>query len=342
MWREVVFLVLSACASWMLTWRVRLHALSRGMLDMPNARSSHKQPTPRGGGLAILIVVVLGLMVSWSLASMDTLSLLAYGATAIAVGAVGYLDDKSGLPVLPRFGVHLLAAAVAATVLLNRPDGSPLFEGLAGWPAWLVAALGIVWSVNLFNFMDGIDGIAGSQAVFVAGASAVLAIPEGAVSPWLTLSVVTTGASLGFLIWNWPPAKIFMGDVGSGFLGFWLAVLAIGLHVSGGLDVWTSIILGAVFIADATATLVRRILGGERWYEAHRSHAYQHLALRWASHGHVTALVWAINLLLVLPLAYASTVWRGAAVWIALGLLLVLAVGCLAAGAGKQSSRPCI
>lgn len=254
----------------------------------------------------------------------------------VAVASVGYLDDRRHVAPTRRLLVHFVAASVGAFVLLRLGSGA-LFPQLPSSMSFIVLVLGCVWSTNLFNFMDGIDGIAASQAAFVAGASAMLIIADGHDGAWVALCAIVAGASLGFLVWNWPPAKIFMGDVGSGFLGYWLAVLAIGLHVSGNLSIWTSVILGSVFIADATTTLLRRVVRGERWYEAHRTHAYQHLAQRWGSHLKVTGLVWGINLGAILPLAYASTVWPQAAFWIAAAALGGLSLGCLALGAGKPS-----
>src|SRR5688500_17262025 len=139
----------------------------------------------------------------------------------------------------------------------------------------------------------------------MAGAAALLA--AGGSSGWSELAIVVAGASAGFLLWNWPPAKIFMGDVGSGFLGFWLAILAIDMHAAGVLPIWTSLILGSSFVADASITLLRRVLRGERWYEAHRSHAYQILSRRWQSHLKVIRALWILNVTVLLPLAYFST-----------------------------------
>lgn len=249
------------------------------------------------------------------------------------VALIGYLDDVYDLSALLRLGVHVAAAIFAVALFLAR-QGTLGQHGVSVWVVGILLVLAVVWSTNLFNFMDGIDGIAASQALYVSIAMAFLGHDGNA---WIGPLVVTAGASLGFLVWNWPPAKIFMGDVGSGFLGYWLAVLAIGLHVSGNLSIWTSVILGSVFIADATTTLLRRVVRGERWYEAHRTHAYQHLAQRWGSHLKVTGLVWGINLGVILPLAYASTVWPQAAFWIAAAALGGLSLGCLALGAGKPS-----
>jgi len=128
-----------------------------------------------------------------------------------------------------------------------------------------------------------------------------------------------------------------MGDVGSGFLGFWIAAVAVGLHIAGVLSIWTSVVLSSVFIADATSTLLRRVLRGDRWHEAHRSHAYQILARRWRSHRRVTLLLWLINVALVLPTAYATLIFKDSAAWIAVATVVALSIGCLRVGAGQSA-----
>jgi Fuc2NAc and GlcNAc transferase len=322
----------------LLTWLVRTRALAHGRLDLPNARSSHTQPTPRGGGLGIAAVLVAVVLVLWVQGALAASAALAYGVGGALVAVIGALDDRFNLPALPRFGTHVVAAALAVALLLRAPDAIALWPIVPRAVVLAILVLAIVWSVNLFNFMDGIDGIAASQAVFVSAASALLTA-QGELAADAALLTSTASACLGFLAWNWPPAKIFMGDVGSGFLGFWLAVLAIGLHVAGELDIWTSVILSSTFVADATVTLLRRMARGERWYEAHRSHAYQHLALRWRSHLKVTCLTWGVNLLVVLPIAWTSTVWRDSAPWLAIGLLSALCFACFLTGAGTDQAK---
>ena len=325
-------IVLSAAA----TWQIRRRAVRWGLLDVPNARSSHTRPTPRGGGLAIVVIVLatgIAAVLLRQLPAVDSAALVACGG---AVAAVGYYDDLKGLSAPVRFVVHLLAAAVAAGVLVGV-DTAPavLSAPLPRWLALAVVVVAVMWSINLFNFMDGIDGIAASQAAFVSIASAMLmTVLKDPATPWLILPVATAGACVGFLAWNWPPARIFMGDVGSGFLGFWLAASALALDRVDMLSIWTSIILGSVFVADATVTLVRRIVRRERWHEAHRSHAYQALARRWNSHRRVTMLLWSLNVAIALPLAAISVMEPGIARQIALATLAGFGLLALLAGAG--------
>jgi Fuc2NAc and GlcNAc transferase len=334
---ELAWFLASLVTSALLTWGVRHLALTRGWLDVPNIRSSHTRPTARGGGIAIVLVAIAACLAQWAMGALGTAAFVGGALGGLLVAAVGYADDMRSLPAKYRFIVHLLGATLLVAVMLRTAGPRSLLHGIPDAIAAVLLILGTAWSINLFNFMDGIDGIASSQALFVSGASALLAGLAAGHSPWETLSLAAAGASLGFLLWNWPPAKVFMGDVGSGFLGYWLAAAALGLHVDGSLGIWSSVTLGAVFFADATATLIRRVHRGERWYEAHRSHAYQILSRRWGSHLKVTTLVWVLNLVVVLPLAYASLAWKSAAMWIALGLIVALAVACSLVGAGRAS-----
>jgi Fuc2NAc and GlcNAc transferase len=193
----------------------------------------------------------------------------------------------------------------------------------------------IVWSVNLFNFMDGIDGLAAAQCVFVAGSAALLLASESDVEASALPIVAMAGAAAGFLIWNAPPAKIFMGDVGSGFIGFALAVGALSTSGHGRMSLWTWLMLNGLFVTDATATLLTRLFRGDRIYEAHRLHVYQRLARRWSSHGLVVAVYMGINLIWCLPWAIATTRWPENAPVLALAALVPLCLVAIVEGAGK-------
>jgi Fuc2NAc and GlcNAc transferase len=329
--RELALFVTATVLSAVATWLIRRHAVDWGLLDVPNARSSHTQPTPRGGGLAIVVTVLAAVLIAGLLRELPIVDVAALVGGGMVVAAIGYYDDLKPLSALPRFAVHLMAAVMLVGMLAG-------VDSVLAHPRWLAFSalvVAVLWSINLFNFMDGIDGIAASQAVFVSTASAVLiGVLRDPVTPWLILPVVTAGACLGFLVWNWPPARIFMGDVGSGFLGFWLAAMALALDRADMLRVWTSVILGSVFIADATVTLLRRVARRERWHQAHRSHAYQNLARRWRSHRRVTLLVWIINLAVVFPLAALSVFAPGFAPQIAGATLCGFGLLALLAGAG--------
>ena len=165
-----------------------------------------------------------------------------------------------------------------------------------GWAGHGLALLGIVWTLNLFNFMDGIDGIAASEAVFISCSGALLSFIHGQSGQILVLGLTFGSAALGFLLWNWPPATIFMGDVGSGYLGYVISVMALVAARDNPAAVLIWLILGGVFFVDATVTLLRRAIRRERLHQAHRCHAYQRLARQWGSHRRVTITVMLLNL----------------------------------------------
>ncbi len=324
-------LVLSGC----LTAVVRRFALARGMLDVPNERSSHTRATPRGGGIAIVVTLsaaTLCLALTGVLARDFSVALLGGG---LLVAGVGFVDDRRALPPSVRFAAQTLAA-VWALWWIGGLGQLQIGGHVAhpGWPGTVVAALGILWTMNLFNFMDGIDGIAAAEAVFVAGAGAVLAALGGhtaiAAAAW-----ALAWASAGFLWWNWPPARIFMGDVGSSYVGYVIALLALGDVQSYAASVWVWLILGGVFFVDATVTLARRWLRRDRVYEAHRQHAYQWLARRWG-HRPVTSAVLLVNLLWLLPCASVASRYPHLATATVVGALLPLVIVALHAGAGRR------
>jgi Fuc2NAc and GlcNAc transferase len=320
----------------LVTGLVRRVALSHGVLDVPNERSSHSTPTPRGGGLAVVVTTVIacGVLALYGVIDTNVLFALLGGGTAVA--AVGLLDDRYAVPAGARFAVHVAAAAWALWWLKGLP---PLRVGdhlvALGWLGHGLALLGIVWAINLFNFMDGIDGIAASEAVFVTLAAAGLALLQKQLQMPSAVGLVFAGACLGFLPWNWPAAKIFLGDVGSGYLGFFIAVLALAAARSDPAAVWVWLILGGAFFVDSTTTLVRRALRGDRVYVAHRSHAYQWLARRWRSHLKVTVAVALINLAWLLPCAAVATLHPARALWMVAAAFVPLVALALASGSGR-------
>jgi Fuc2NAc and GlcNAc transferase len=227
----------------------------------------------------------------------------------LLVAGIGFLDDFRGVPSSRRLITHFVAAAFFVFPYLKRLDQTSELLGLTVWATLLAGALiviGLVWMLNLFNFMDGIDGLAASEAIFISCSGSIMSYYLDLHFHVLTFLVLAAGC-LGFIFWNWPPAKIFMGDVCSGFLGFTLAALAIQtVCLSSRATIWPWLILFGVFLADATYTLLARIKRGERWYEAHRSHAYQHAARRFKSHRLVTLSGLLINIVWLLPLAFLA------------------------------------
>jgi Fuc2NAc and GlcNAc transferase len=315
---------------------VRRHALRHAILDIPNVRSSHATPTPRGGGLAVVLAFMSALvfLVSTRLLRIDVAFVLIVGGGAVALA--GYLDDRKSLPASTRICIHIIAATFAVVVVGGIAEQTLASLGLHGiWAGSLLALIALTWSINLFNFMDGIDGLAGSEAVFVAGAGAVINWEYGGDSGLTAAMIVLAAGTFGFLVWNWPPARIFMGDVGSGFLGFTLTVLALAAsrHSAVPFEVWA--ILSGVFLVDASVTLLRRIMRGDRWFEAHRLHAYQILASRWQAHLPATVLAIAINLFWLFPWAWIAASYPSRAMLCSIAALLPLMIATLLIGAGR-------
>lgn len=339
---EVVLIALAAAmAAYVMTGWVRKLALSRGVLDVPNERSSHVTPTPRGGGVAIVTATTVGIGVLAALNEVPRDLLIALGGGGVAVAIVGFLDDRHQLSARVRLAVHFAAALWALAWLGGLPPlrvGDVTFS--FAWGGYLLGALGIVWTLNLFNFMDGIDGIAGSEAVFIVCAGAVITLSIGGSGEVPAIALTLAAACIGFLLWNWPPAKIFMGDAGSGYLGYVVPVLALAAARESAVALLAWLILGGLFFVDATVTLARRLARGERASEAHRSHAYQWLARRWQSHLRVTGLSVAINVLWLFPCAFVAATRPHLAGWMVVLALTPILVGALLAGAGRRETRP--
>jgi Fuc2NAc and GlcNAc transferase len=305
----VLVLLASFASALALTVLVRRYAQRRAILDVPNDRSLHVKPTPRGGGLAIAATFVLGII---ALAGMSLVPLnLAVALTGggLLVALIGWVDDRDNLRPVVRIAAHTAAAAWALLWLggIGRFElGGYVLE--SGAVIHVVTVIGIVWWTNLYNFMDGIDGIAGGQAVTVGlGAAGLIALTSASVSGLLPL--VVAGAAAGFLVLNWAPARIFMGDTGSGFLGFTFAVLAIASEGAASLPLVYWVLLSGIFVFDSTVTLVRRVVRGQVWYAPHRSHAYQRLVAMGYSHARVAGGVVGFNVLMWGVLALAVSGW---------------------------------
>jgi Fuc2NAc and GlcNAc transferase len=300
---STLLVLIVGALSLVLTGAVRRYALARRLLDHPNERSSHVAPTARGGGVAIVVMFCAAL--GWLVAT----GRLAPASAAALIGAgswvalVGFIDDHRHVSARLRLCAHFIAAAWALYWIAGLPPLTVFGTDLhLGWLGNIAAAIFLVWVLNLYNFMDGIDGIAGVEAVTVALGGALLWAITTASDDAL-VPVLLAAASAGFLAWNFPPARIFMGDVGSGFLGLELAIFAVWSAHEGGRLFWCWVILLGVFIVDSTITLVRRVLRGERFYEAHRSHAYQYAARQFGQHRIVTLSVGVINVAWLFPIA---------------------------------------
>lgn len=275
--------VVSALAVALLITPVVIAVLRRlSVLDVPNARSSHRQPTVRGGGAGVAIAAVVGVSVAPAWSGSNRLGLLLAG---IGFGLVGLAEDLIGIPPLPRFGLQLVAGAAAMSALLS---------GLTGPTAWRVffvagVLLWLVGYVNAFNFMDGINGISVAQVVVAGVAWYAIGTSEG-VQPLAGGGLIVAGAALGFAPYNFPNARVFLGDVGSYFLGAWLAALAV-IGVRAGLPPEAVLAPLALYTADTAVTLVKRMARHEPWHLPHRDHTYQRLVRLGWSHPTTTLVV---------------------------------------------------
>lgn len=303
------------------TRKVLAYLKRKQILDLPNERSSHTLPTPRGGGLATTPVMALLLIAfGWR---HDGIEGMALGLGALALMALSWWDDRWSLPVLPRFAAH---AAVIALFLVLLPESELVFQGvLPFWADRVATLVAWLWFVNLYNFMDGIDGITGVETLCVGGGLALVGALAGALE-LLPYGGVAAAVGAAFLIHNWHPAKLFLGDSGSVPFGFVLGGLLVLLAGHGHLA--AALILPAYYVADATITIGRRALNGEKVWQAHRKHFYQRAVQSGKRHDQVTVLILVGNLALVgcAVLATGGQVWPAVAgaVLVTAGLLAVL------------------
>lgn len=285
-WQPAVWAaVLTFAATLALTRLALVWLRHKQVLDLPNERSSHTLPTPRGGGLGVTPVVAAAL----ALFGRPELA-----AGALALMALSWIDDRHGLPPGPRFAAHALVVAGALTTL-----GNASVLPLPLWLDRLLVGLGWLWFVNLTNFMDGIDGITGVETTGIGLGIALVGGPD-LTAPALALA----GAGAGFLVWNWHPARLFLGDSGSVPLGLALGGLLVGLAASGQLA--AALILPAYYLADATITLLWRLKDGEKIWQAHRRHFYQRAVRGGQSHARVSGAVAGVNVLLIACAALAA------------------------------------
>jgi Fuc2NAc and GlcNAc transferase len=291
-----------------LTLLIQKSALKTNRLDIPNERSSHTSPTPRGAGLAVVVAFLFGLVALLVDKSISDDVFLAIALPGLIVAIIGLLDDRGHLTSAKwRLVGHFACALLAVWLVGGLPElpltNSTIDFGLAGD---ITAVVYLVWMLNLFNFMDGIDLITGVQTVTTSAGVAMLLLASTESDFWKVF-VVITASILGFLFFNLPPAKIFLGDVGSGFIGFITAVISLAIAKDEPLVAWAMIILLGVFVTDATVTLFRRLLLREHVYVAHRTHAYQHLSKKLNRHLPVSLGVGAINIFFLLPIAWLVT-----------------------------------
>ena len=317
---------------------VNSHRFSQ--LDVPNERSSHVTPTPRGGGIAFVTSSLIGFLLLLLSDALNRTDLFALCCAGVIVAIAGHLDDRqkiSGATV--RLVLHTLSAIILI-IGVGIPSELALFDRTinTGIVGSILGVVYLVWLLNLFNFMDGTDGIAASEAIFVALAGAFLNYQVLSDANHSAAAVILAASTFGFLLYNWSPAKIFMGDVGSGYLGIVIGGLSL---IAANQDhdlLWVWIILLAAFVSDATVTLIRRLLRKQKPHVAHRSHAYQHLAIRFHSHPKVALLFLAVNIAWLLPIAFLVADQQLAGTTGVIIAYLPLLVAALAFGAGKDSA----
>lgn len=315
-------------------------AIRHSWLDEPNQRSSHSTPTPKSGGVGFGLAICMtwigwGPLIAASvsltdleisaqiklLAQMESYMLALISATVV-IAMVGLVDDRVHLSPRLRLVFHFLCSAL---VLFQIPE-MPSLAGLSYLPntlQFVVIVIAMVWFINLFNFMDGIDGIAATEALSILFGMALLVGVFGR-NQLESLSVIlpVMAALMAFLWWNWAPAKIFMGDAGSGFLGLLIPGLMLLVSWASDVSLLSIIVLSGVFVMDATVTLLRRFLSKQQVSQAHRSHTYQIISRRWQSHSRVSLSVAVINVFWLLPLSMLSQ-WIGESVF--LWVILVIA-----------------
>jgi UDP-N-acetylmuramyl pentapeptide phosphotransferase/UDP-N-acetylglucosamine-1-phosphate transferase len=285
-----------------------------GMLDRPNERSSHAVPTPRGGGIAPVGAVLLAVAVLVVARCLPPQMLTVLAAT-LGLAVVSWIDDRRGLRPAPRLAAQAVAVALGMAAL---PSAGGAIPAVAAGLVW-------VWFINLFNFMDGIDGLAGGEAAAIGAGLWLFATIGAGSDPEIALfAAAIAGAAIGFLGWNWSPARIFLGDVGSVPLGYLLGFLLLGAALRGWWKI--ALILPLYFLADATLTLGRRLLRGERVWQAHREHFYQQAVRSGLGHAAVAGRVIAADILLIGAGWAAENGWGAAALAAATSVVAVLLI----------------
>lgn len=340
---EIVFLVTSIIASfvvavWLTAW-VKRYSLKNHLLDIPNDRGSHQEVTPRGGGIAIIVPVVLVTVIVMLFTGQHYLEYGTLILTVVSLAMIGWLDDHKDQPVLRRVGVHMMAGiivlyGIGSVEYINIDSLKLGLSPLAG----IITVLWVAWMANLYNFMDGIDGL-------VAGHTAISAC---AIGLWFSLSgdLLTAcvcyslmAASLGFLIWNWEPARIFMGDVGSVAIGGLLAGLAVLGYQAYQIPIMAFVLLFLVFLTDTGLTLLSRVRRRKVLWQAHREHYYQRAVATGWSHAQVTTCLLLTNIVLAVLASLVALNVGWTWLWLLLGLLVVISLAQMVRFAEHSNTR---
>jgi len=301
---QIAILVAAYLATVVGTRLYRGFAITRGIVANPNFRSLHQRPLPRGGGIVFSVVCIAAVIGLSFTGAVDPRLMRALVAGGFVASVFGFVDDARHIGPLAKLLVQL---ALAGWVLLCFGI-RPLVD-LPWTPRWLdiaVSWMGLVWLMNLYNFIDGIDGLAAVGAVGICATAIVVLLLSGGDRSVILIFAALAVCSSGFLVFNWPPATIFMGDSGSQFLGFCFGALMGATMIQGDVRLWSWLITFGYFAGDTTTTTVVRMFVADKWYGEHRSHAYQNLARIWESHLRVVRGVSLYHLLWLLPLAVLS------------------------------------
>jgi Fuc2NAc and GlcNAc transferase len=322
MWLPLIAFVLSFLGVYFL----KKSALRLKIVAIPNERSLHNKVTPRGGGVIIAIVFLAFLLVFYITRQIMVAEFLVLFGGGLIMAVTGFLDDILELKASIRFIIQFFVAGwgiywiggIPSTAFFER---LPILYAIAN----AVAVVALVWFINSFNFIDGIDGLSTSSATFFSLSIGGYFLWQG-IEPYGSLLIVLAACSLAFLCFNWPPAKIFLGDAGSNFFGYLFGAMVLITVKNGNLSIWTWLIILAYLITDTTTTTFLRLCLVKGWYHTHRSHAYQNLARVLDNHKFVTCLIMGINVFYLLPLAYLSIQYQQYA-WLAFAASVIPILG---------------
>ena len=297
----LVFSVIFFILSFFLTYYLIHYAIKKDIIDHPNERSSHDIPTPRGGGLSIVVSLIACTVFLFfkNEFAISNLSILGLGVLIISI--VGLVDDVVNLNAVTRAILYLAASATLVLYSVSNIYDYSLMNILVV----SIFIIFISWLTNLFNFMDGADAIAGIQTIAAAfPAGLLLYITNERETALLCFTLAASTA--GFLVWNWPPAKIFMGDVGSCTIGYFFGGIIVINYLQNSLSIYIWLVLLSFFIVDATLTLIKRMVNKEKWYQAHRSHAYQRYLQMGYTHKQLAIIIALFSMLILWPMTYLA------------------------------------
>ena len=313
-------LILSFCLifllSFGLTYFYRSFAINKEIIANPNNRSLHKQFIPSGGGIVFssIYVLLIGILGFFEILRFEML--MVFGLGAFSAALFGFVDDLYDINALVKLFIQF-SLSVWVLVWFDI-GGLDILSWLPFWLSWFLSCFLLIWIMNLYNFMDGVDGMAASGTIFACVALIIVLIITSGFSNLVILLSLLLFTSLGFVLYNWPPANIFMGDSGSVFLGSFFGALIVISLIDGGISFWPWLIVFSYFIGDTHTTILMRLALSKNWYKPHRSHAYQNLARILDSHIKVTSGVQMYNIFYILPLTVFSVLQPGWAPFLAI------------------------